>query len=277
MRDLLRFLFRIRITLLFLLLMGVGMALVVNGNEHHKAQAISSSNAAIGRLYAWRSGVVEYAGLREENLRLATEIAALRDRDGRSRITLRDTTGAVHDTLTHQRYRYTTARVINSTVHKARNYITLDKGALAGLRPDMGILGAKGIVGVIREVSPHFALAKSILSNDLPTSVRIRRTGHDGLLLWDTMDPATASMVDVAKHVPVQVGDTVVTRGGDGIFPSGIPVGVVVDVRNDPASNYHTITLLLSEDLSRSGYVHVVDDLMKAEQDSLQAKAGPAE
>ncbi len=272
MRDLFRFLFRIRITLLFLALMGGSMALLVNGNEHHKAQAISSSNAFIGRIYTWRSGVVEYAGLREENLRLAQQIAELRDRDARSRIAIADSARVMRDTVYQQQYRYYTAHVINSTVHKARNFITLDKGSLSGLHPDMGVVGATGIVGVIREVSPHFALAISVLS-DLPTSVQLQRTGNFGLLKWDTMDPASASLSDVAKHVPVEVGDTVVTRGNDGIFPRGILVGVVSALENDPGSNYHTITVTLSEDLTRDGYVHVVEDVLKLERDSLQAKA----
>lgn len=277
MRDLFRFLFRIRITLLFLLLMGISLGLLVNGNEHQKAQAISSSNAVVGQIYTWRSGLVEYAGLREENLRLAKEIADLRDRDARSRITVADSVRVVQDTVLHQQYRFITARVINSTVSKARNYLTLDKGSLAGLHADMGIVGANGIVGVIREVSPHFALAISVLSNDLPTSVQLRNTKHFGLLRWDTMDPATASMSDVAKHVPVEIGDTVVTRGSDKIFPIGIMVGVVSKVENDPGSNYHTITVKLSEDLTQSGYVHVVENLLKLEQDTLQAKAPPEE
>jgi rod shape-determining protein MreC len=279
MRDLFRLLFRIRITLLFLLLLGTGLVMVVNGNEHHRAQAISSSNATIGRLYAWRSSIVEYAGLREENLRLAQEIAELRNRDARSRILLKDSTALVRDSLFKQQYRYITARVINGTVQKRRNYITLDKGSLAGLHKDMGVVGAHGIVGVVREVSPHFALVISVLSNELESSVQLKRTGHFGLLKWDDDDltPMTIRMTDVAKHVPVAVGDTVVTSGGDGVFPAGIMVGVVSEKQNDPSSNYHTITLTLSEDLSRSGYVHVVDDLLKLEQDTLQAKASPDE
>ena len=71
----------------------------MNGNEHQKAQAISSSNAVVGQIYTWRSGLVEYAGLREENLRLAKEIADLRDRDARSRITVADSVRVVQDTV----------------------------------------------------------------------------------------------------------------------------------------------------------------------------------
>ena len=46
-------------------------------------------------------------------------------------------------------------------------------------------------------------------------------------------------MSDVAKHVPVEIGDTVVTRGSDKIFPIGIMVGVVSKVENDPQQLPH--------------------------------------
>ena len=50
------------------------------------------------------------------------------------------------------------------------------------------------------------------------------------------------------------------------------PVGTVTEVEDDPGSNYHDIKIHLSEDLTRTAYVHVVTDLLKAERDTLQAK-----
>jgi rod shape-determining protein MreC len=144
---------------------------------------------------------------------------------------------------------------------------------LDGIRRDMGVIGVKGLVGVVRETSPHFALVTSILGNELAPSVELKRTGHFGLLKWDTSDPATASLTDVANHVQVAPGDTVVTRGDDGVFPRGVPVGTVLSVEEDPGSNFHKITVKLGEDLARTAYVHVVSDLMKTERDTLEAKA----
>ncbi|MBK7295808.1 MAG: hypothetical protein IPI91_03700 [Flavobacteriales bacterium] len=48
MRDLFRFLFRIRDTLLFLVLIGFSLTLLYSGNAHHRARAINSSNAVVG-------------------------------------------------------------------------------------------------------------------------------------------------------------------------------------------------------------------------------------
>lgn len=270
MRDLFRFLHRIRNTLLFLALMVVSLILLHSGNAHHRAQAISSSNALSGTVYGWWSSVTEYAGLKEVNRALAEENADLRSRDASSYAPVADLFVTIQDTIYRQRYAYMTARVINSTWHKQRNFLTLDKGMTTGLQADMGVIGPHGIVGVVRQVSPHFASVISVLNPDIRTSVRMRRTGHFGLLYWDTNDPRTASVIDIAKHARVAVGDTVETRGGDGIFPEGVPVGVVEKLEVEPGSNYHDITIRLTEDMTRSGHVYVVKDLYRMERDTLE-------
>ncbi len=269
MRDLLRFLYRARNTLLFLLLMVVSMALLHNGNAYHRAQAISSSNAMVGTLFGWRKDITDYANLKEVNRRLAAENADLRSRHVSAYTPVEELFVRINDTIYRQQYGYLPAKVVNSTWHKQRNFLTLDKGATSGLHGDMGVIGPDGIVGVVREVSPHFASVISVLNPDIKTSVQLRNSGHFGLLHWDTNDPRRASLIDIAKHVRVSVGDTVETRGGDGIFPQGIPVGVVVDVRPEEPGSYLGITLELTEDLTSSGYVQVVRDIERAERDTM--------
>lgn len=271
MRDLFRFLYRARNTLLFLALMLVAMGMLIDGNTHQRARAISSSNAVVGRIHAWRNSVTSYAGLREVNAMLAARNADLMNRHRGAYAPVENRYVSISDTVHEQRYRYVPAQVINSTTHRQKNFITLDRGTKAGVRAGMGVIGSSGIVGVVRDASPRFAAVISVLNTDLSTSVELRRTGHFGLLVWDTNDPLTASVADIARHVPVQPGDTVITRGGDGVFPRGITVGTVRDVAGDPGSNYHRITVRLAEDLSRSAMAYVVMDLMKLERDSLQA------
>ncbi len=269
MRDLFRFLLRQRDNLLFIGLMVVALTWLVNGNMHQRAQVISSSRSAIGNIYQWRSDLTEFASLRTVNRELAEALAHEREA---ARMAHPPVDSLVGDSGLPAQYRYLTAQVINSTVHKERNFLTLDRGSNGGVFADRGVVGPRGIVGVVRETSARYALVVSVLNPDFSTSVKLARTGHYGLFKWDTHDPTTASMTDVAKHVPVEVGDTVVTRGGDGIFPPGVPVGRVEHVENDPSSNFHTIILRLDEDLTSSGYVHVIEDVHRPERDSLEAK-----
>jgi rod shape-determining protein MreC len=272
MRDLLRLLQRIRITLLFAVLLLASLVLVHNGNAHHRARAIGSSNAVVGTVLAWRHAVSEYTGLRQENERLLAENADLRNRHVSFYAPAEHRLVRINDTIHRQVYRVMPARVVNGTVHKQRNHFTLDKGAHAGVDADMGVIGSEGIVGVVRHVSPHFASVITVLNPDIRVGVRVERTGHLGLLFWDTQDPATASVLDIAKDARVRVGDAIVTRGGDGIFPAGVPVGRVIDVQDDPGNIYHDIRIALGEDLRSAVNVYVVSDLMRAERDSLEQR-----
>lgn len=270
MRDLFRFLYRIRSTLIFIGLMLVSLVLLYNGNAHHRAQAISSSNAVVGTIFSWRKEITDYASLKEVNRKLAEENAGWRNRHISTYTPVEGVFTRIQDSIYQQEYRVIPAKVVNSTWHKPKNYLTLNKGSRAGLRADMGVIGTNGIVGIVRETTPSFASVISVLSPEIKTSVQLRRTGHFGLLYWDTNNPATASVLDIAKHARVAVGDTVETRGGDGTFPSGIPVGVVESVENLPGNNYHTIIIHLTEDMTRTGFVYAVDDLQRMERDSVQ-------
>ncbi|MCB9183266.1 MAG: rod shape-determining protein MreC [Flavobacteriales bacterium] len=270
MRDLFRFLFRVRDTLLFIALMLIASMLLYSGNMHHRAQAINSSNAIAGTLFNWRKDVTEYTNLREVNERLSAENAAWRNRHNTAYAPVAEQFVRINDTIHRQLYTYVPAKVVNATWHKQRNFITLDHGSTAGIGPRMGVIGPDGIVGVVHDVSAHFASVISVLNPDVRTSVRLSRTGHFGLLYWDTNDPATASVVDIPKHVRVAVGDTVVTMGGDGVFPRDVPVGVVRSVEEPPGRPDQAIVITLAEDLTRSGFVYVVNDLQQAERDSLQ-------
>jgi rod shape-determining protein MreC len=272
MRDLFRFLQRARNILLFLVLMIVAMGMLVRGNEHHRAQAISSSNAVVGTLYRWQSGITSYARLGEVNRELAERNADLMNRHRSAYASTENRFVVINDTVQEQRYRYIAAQVIGGTHHKAKNYLTLDKGSKAGIREGMGVIGDHGIVGVVRESSERFASVISALNPDLSVSGQLLRSGHYGPITWDTRDPRTISLVEIAKHVPVTKGDTVVTRGGDGVFPRGVTVGTVTAMEDDPGSAYHRITVTLSEDLTRSAMVYVVTDLARIERDSLEAR-----
>jgi rod shape-determining protein MreC len=272
MRDLFRFLYRQRNNLLFLALLAFSMSLLVRANMHHRAQAISSSNAIIGGIYSWRNSITEYTDLREKNRALSAELARERERN-RAMSNTPDSARLFQDTVRLLRYRFIPAQVINSTVHKEKNYLTLDKGLLDGVRADMGVIGPDGIVGVVREASEHYALVISVLNGDHAASAQLKGTGHLGQLKWNTSDPATVALTDIDKHVPIHEGDTVLTRGSEGIYPPGIMIGIVSSVVNDPSIPFHVITVRLSEDMTRAAQVQVVSDLLRAEKDSLEAKA----
>ncbi len=272
MRDLFRFLWRSRSTLLFIGLMVLSFLWLANGNDHHRAQTFTSSQAAVGTLYGWRDQVVRYTDLDGENEILAAAQAEMMNRMRSSYLNSSAPFVVVNDTVLQQQYKYISARVLNSTTSKQKNFLTLDKGSKAGLAAGMGVIAANGIVGVVRECSPRFSTVTSVLNSSWNISVLNPRTEHFGLLNWDTADPTTARVKDIPKHARIVVGDTIVTGGDDRVFPKGVPVGVVESVVNDDGAVALDIIVRLSHDMTRIGHVWVVTDLLKLERDTLEAK-----
>jgi rod shape-determining protein MreC len=273
MRNLFRFIATYRLAFLFILLQIVSFALLFRSNSYHNAVFFHSAQGWIGTLYDWRSSATQYFELKKENEELAEENARLRRRLLRYQKDPDFKILSKKDSALRKRYRILQARVINSTIHRRNNHLTIDRGRKGGVKKDMGVVGPNGIVGVVRNVTGHFATVLPVLNTNFKASVKLKSNNAIGLLEWNGRGPRSARMVDVARHVKVRKGDSVVTRGAASIFPPGIPVGGVEEVRTDPSQNYHRIDLKLFTDFSRVHHVYVVEDRLKEEKEALEKNA----
>ena len=77
----------------------------------------------------------------------------------------------INDTLFNQQYEYIPATVINSTLTKRNNYFTLNVGYAQGVKRGMGVFSEKGIVGRVHNSSKHFAVVKSVLTENINIDV----------------------------------------------------------------------------------------------------------
>ncbi len=270
MRNLFRFIATYRLAFLFILLQICSFTLLFRSNSYHNAVFFHSAQHWIGTAYEWQTSATQYFQLKKENEKLAKENARLRKKLLRYQEDPDFRIGSEMDSAQRARYRIVQARVINSTIHRRNNHLTIDRGGKGGVKRDMGVVGPEGIVGVVRNVSSHFATVLPVLNSNFRASVKLKRTGHIGLLEWNGRGPRKARMVDVAQHVKVRKGDSVVTRGASSIFPPGVPVGKVEKVETDPAENYHRIDLELFTDFSKLHHVYVIEHLLKEEKDSLE-------
>ena len=177
----------------------------------------------------------------------------------------------VNDSINFQQYKYITAKVINNSINHRNNYLTLNRGSLQGVKPEMGVITSKGIVGIVKQVSEHYCTVMSFLHKDTRISGMIKRNKFFGSLVWDGVDPAIATLNEIDKTVPVQKGDTIITTAYSAIFPAGIMLGTVVEAKLNPGSNFHQIRVRLSTRFDNLSYVNIVDNLMKNEQRELES------
>lgn len=271
MRNLIQFLLRYKDFFLFLTLQAFAFYFLFSANIYHHAVFATSANNVIGSLYQKKSDLNSYFGLREVNKKLAQSNKELLNRQRSSYRRVDNEYVLVDDTLMRIQYRYIPARVINSGISKQKNYITLNRGKTDGITPNMAVITEQGVVGITRHVSRHFTTVIPIINVAFELSVETKQGRHPGLIRWNGKDPEIANVEDMAKPADVQPGDTIVTRGSSAIFPQGIAVGTVLQVEDQPGSNFLKIKMKLANSYRSLNYVYVIQNTLRQEQLELEA------
>ena len=273
MRNLLNFIIKHNYIFLFVILEVLSIYLVVQNNYYQNGIAVSSANKLAGNIYQTMNDVSEYFSLKTTNKLLAEENARLRAKVIDS-VFVNDTLKVkVDDKIYKQQYEYITSKVINNTVKKQKNYITISKGSKNGIESGMGVITSNGIVGVVKNVSENFSTIVSFLAADeLEISVKLKKSGYAGTLLWNRRGTREALLKDVNTYVKVGKGDTLITSGYANVFPQGIFVGTVTNFEKNAGENFYSIDVQLSTDFSNLSYVYVVRNLHKDEQEKLESK-----
>ncbi len=250
------------------------MYLVVNYNRKQNQIFVHSSNTISGQLYERFDEIVQFWNLSEVSDSLAEKnaelMAELRSAKFRETILL----DSMSNEETQQRYTFIAAEVINNSINQHSNSLTINRGRKHGLQPRMGVFDDQGVVGIIRTTGTHYSHVMSILHKESRISAAIRRNNYFGSVLWDSSNPRYVTLTDIPKHAQLVLGDTVQTSGYSTIFPAGIMIGKVDTFWLEPGSNFYTINVALSNDLSRSKYVYVVNDLMRDEIEQVEQGGG---
>ena len=250
--------------------------MIVKQGAFQRSIFLSSANVVTGHIYQTSSTITSYIGLKSENESLIEQLAEKENRIQYLETFLKEYHDSINiqtilsETLDLSHYSFYTARVINNTISRVDNFITLNKGRLDGLAPDMGVLSADGVVGIVQKVSDHFAVVLPILNSKFVLSCKIQRNNHFGPLVWDGTDPRYAWLNEYPKHVTFNIGDTIITSGYSDIFPAGIMVGTVVDSEKENNDNSYSLKVALAADFYSLKEVLVVNNKFQQEQFNLE-------
>lgn len=277
MKLLFQLIWRHNFTLFFILLEGLCIYLLVRNNRFQQASFLNATNAVVTTAMQGVNYIKEYVQLRENNMALANENARLRNELNSASYEKDSAQVVVNDTNTLQQYQYITARVVNNSVNHRNNFITLNKGSLQGIKPEMGVIGPDGIVGIVNHVSEHFCTVMSLLHKETNVSAMLSRNGFYGSLRWEGGNPHYVYLREIDKTVPVLKGDTVVTTAFSSIFPAGVMIGRVAEANVEPGSPFFKIKVRLSMSFSNLNYVYIVNNLLKEEQQGLESNNKPKE
>jgi rod shape-determining protein MreC len=255
---------------MFILLQTVCIFLMVRNRGYQGSHVLNSSNQVVGSMYTAASNTREYFSLRSENDLLAKENAFLRNLLKSNYNIIPLTRYEKLDTVYKQQYSYVSAKVVNSSVNKRRNYLTLNIGTELGIGHDMAVMSTDGIVGIVTDASENFSSAMSILHKDVRVNCQLKKDGSYGPLVWDGKDYRYCLLTDIPTHAKIRQGDTVITSELSGIFPEGILVGTVESFERRQNEGFYTVKVKLSADLKKVNHVYVIKNKFKGERDSLE-------
>jgi len=270
MQRLLLFLLKYRAFLVFIFLEVVCFWLTIRNNQYQKAAFFNSANTIAASLMEVSSNVNEYFSLKEVNERLVHDNVRLREQLTNLRSNI--DTDQIDTESPATQFSFIPAKVVNKTVSRFHNYITIDKGKATGVKRGLGVIGPDGIVGKVKAASEHYSTITSLLHTDVMVSSVIQSNNTFCTTNWDGRDPVYANLLYVPRHIPVQKGDTVVTSGYNAIFPEGIKIGVIEDIELAENATFYEIRIRLTTEFNRISYVYVVQNQGKAEKDSLEIK-----
>ncbi len=270
MRNFIRFIVRYHLFFLFLLLETICLYLLVNYNHHHNQTFVNSSSKLAAGVLEISSNFTDYFSLKRANEELSRENAFLRTQLPENTYNLSEPAPVNQLTEDSIHYRYRPAKVINNSINKFHNYITINKGSNHGIQPEMGVISARGLVGVVRHVSPNYATAISLLNTQFKISARLRETNHFGSLEWDGRSYQYAILNEIPGHAKVSVGDAVVTSGYSALFPEGILIGTIEDFELNEGEGFFVIRVKLSIDFKNLTYIETVEKITRNEQQELE-------
>ena len=275
MRNLLNFLLKYDYWLLFILLEAVSFTLLFRFNNYQGSVYFTSASGMVAWVDRMVSSVTSYFGLREVNTDLTRRNVELElevERLSRSLSAYVRDSAAIEQMRREaaDAYWVTSARVVNNSLTRSDNYITIDKGSTDSVCAEMGVLSGSSVVGVVYHVSRHYALVLPVLNSKSNISCKIRRTDYFGVLKWEGGSSRYAWLQDIPRHSEFSLGDTVVTSGHSAIFTEGVPVGVVDDREDSHDGLSYHLKIRLFTDFARLSDVSVIRYEGHAEQAALE-------
>jgi rod shape-determining protein MreC len=270
--NLIKFLARYHFVIIFLFLEGFSIYLLVGNNNYKKEKFLNSSGEVSGFFYDNINVFKQYLSLKEANNMLAQENAKYLNSMKMYFKSFIVTKEEVQDTLYHQQYYFIAGKVINNSINKKHNYLTIDKGSKQGIKKDMAVISPKGVIGIVRDVTDNYCSVVSVLNIKLGISGKVKKSHYFGSLAWDGKNFQIVRFDEIPSYVPISRGDTVVTSGLSTVFPEGIPIGTIEKYEKRPGRNFWEIWVKLSVDFKNLTHVNIVGNLLREEQILLESK-----
>lgn len=265
MRNIFLFIRRYFNLIFFLFLQGVCIYFIVSYSNYHKAAFGNTTNRITGSINRKYNEVEYYFRLKKTNDSLVKANENLYNKL-RSDFNIPDSVNkSVIDTMhidsvmRFRKFNYLNAKVVSNSVSSQSNFIVIYGSNVKYFTKNMGVVDQNNnAVGIITEIDGDYAVVMSLLHKDSHISGKLKKGGETGILSWNGEQPNMISISNIPKSAKVVKGDSVVTSGFSAIFPKGIMIGRVADLRPETSNNNFKVTLRTAADFYNLEFVYAI-------------------
>ena len=239
----------------------IAVSLIGSGNSVvHRMTAVvvtplqKGINTFGGWLGALTNNFADSASMRAENEELKAQVDTLTAENSqlvldKAELTrLRDLLGLSE---TYTDYEMVGAHVISKDSGNWFSTFTIDRGTQDGIRVDCNVLAGSGLIGIVTDVGPNWALVRAIIDDDSNVSAMVSTTSDTCIIAGDLqlIDAGTLRLIKLTdRDNKVHVGDKVVTSNISEKYLPGILIGYISELNND------------ANNLTKSGQITPVAD-----------------
>lgn len=270
--------------LFFVLLLVLSLVFTFRQKVYHESVLADTSTNISGYFDQKISRATSFIHLNDDNKILQKENADLRKELEmlKGEISESDTAKRTISNLQfHQTYSFIPTQIINNSIVKSHNMITINKGRRHGVEKGMGVISSRGVIGYVYNTSENYSRVMSTLNKVTRINARIKGNEYFGTVRWNGKDARFVQLTEIPKYIKVEKGDTIETDGKSPAIPGAIMIGTVFSSKIDEISGELDIEVRLKEDFGRLRYAQVVMNLEKQEivevekTDSITANAQP--
>lgn len=244
------------ITILLIVLLTVSLLTQRSGN--HKNNILKTISATIDKIvmYPFTSLNKEKNQKQDESYLIQKNINSSLEKE------IQELKDALELNKTLTEYEPINATILSRNKSYWFNTITIDKGSSSGLKENMAVITKSGLLGKISKVYQNSSEIKLITSDDInfKVSIAIHTNGVDNYAIMNGYDKKTGCIMatGIDKTTTINKGDVVLTSGLGELFPAGLYIGEVEEIKSDKYNLSKTIYIKTNQDFNDIHYVTVL-------------------
>ncbi len=199
------------------------------------------------------NAISENNALREENIRLSSQLARSREA-----LVENERLQGLIEYRAETPYKLLPTLIVNKDITGQWNHFTLNAGETDSVKNHMAVINEHGVLGYTVLVSKRYAKAIPYLNTEIYIPAKILPSQAYGIVRWDGVRTDRLHLESIVKTEPVETGQLVVTAGYSGIFPAGLPIGSIDSIAVRPGRYDLDIFIRPAASISTARHVFVV-------------------